>query len=320
MKRKRFAQVANLIGLLVVLPTIYLFFCYFLPSFRSLYNFETIAKQSVITVLVALGLTFVIVSAGIDLSVGSVAAFSCVSIAIALKAGWSPLLSAGVGILAGTLAGLLNGGLITRLKVVPFIVTLGSLSIIRGVAKGIAHEQTVNPPDSWLPDLLRTLDKGERWKIFPIGVWMTVVLAVFMAWLLRFTRFGRHVVAIGSNEQAARLCGVPIDRVKLTVYVISGFFAGLAGLMSFSRLTLGDPTSTVGLELDGIAAVVIGGASLNGGEGTIVGSVLGALIMAVLRSGASQWGLSDWVQEIVTGTIIILAVALDRFRKGRSVS
>jgi ribose/xylose/arabinose/galactoside ABC-type transport system permease subunit len=131
---------------------------------------------------------------------------------------------------------------------------------------------------------------------------------------MRYTRFGRHVVAVGSNEQAARLCGVPVERVKLAVFTLSGLFAGLAGLLSFSRLTVGDPTTAQGMELDAIAAVVIGGASLNGGQGSIAGSLLGALIMTTIRAGGSQYGLSNWVQEVVTGTIIVLAVALDRLR------
>jgi ribose transport system permease protein len=317
--QKRYARLANLIGLIVALPAIYLFFCATLPSFRTLHNLETIARQSVITILVALGLTFVIISAGIDLSVGSVAAFASVAIALALKAGWSPLAAAAAGVGAGTLCGLLSGTIITKLRVTPFIVTLGALSIVRGAAKGASGQQEVRAPDTFLNNLLENLEDNERWKIFPPGVWITVCLAVLMGLVLRYTRFGRHVVAVGSNEQAARLCGVPINRIKLAVYTISGFFAGMAGLMYFSRLTLGDPTVAVGLELDGIAAVVIGGASLSGGEGTVFGSVLGALIMAVLRSGLVQKGYANWVQEIVTGAIIVFAVAIDRFRRTRAL-
>jgi ribose/xylose/arabinose/galactoside ABC-type transport system permease subunit len=144
---------------------------------------------------------------------------------------------------------------------------------------------------------------------------LTLILAIAMGLTLRFTRFGRHVVAVGSNENAARLCGVPINRIKLSVYVISGVFAGIAGLMFFGRENVGDPTTAVGLELDGIAAVVIGGASLNGGQGSVLGSVLGALLMATWRSGAGQMDLQDWIQELVTGAVIVLAVALDKIRK-----
>jgi ribose/xylose/arabinose/galactoside ABC-type transport system permease subunit len=306
----------NLIGLVIALVVVFGVFSFLVPkSFPTVSNIETLARQSAIVALVSLGMTYVIVNAGIDLSVGSTAAFSGVVIATLLQKHYSPLIALFGGVAAGALAGLLNGTLITKLKVGPFIVTLGSMLIIRGVATGLAHEQTINPPDSWLNSLLAVLGPGERWMLMPIGVWITVALAVVSALGLRFTRFGRHVIAIGSNEHAARLCGVPVERVTLLVYVISGAFAGLAGLMLFSRLTVGDPTVANGLELDAIAAVVIGGASLTGGEGSILGTILGALIMSTLRAGASQVGLDNWVQQIVTGVIIVLAVALDRFRK-----
>jgi len=144
-----------------------------------------------------------------------------------------------------------------------------------------------------------------------------LVLALLVAGVLRYTKLGRHIVAIGSNEQTARLCGVPVERVKIIVYTLSAGFAGMAGLFQFSRLTVGDPTVAAGAELDVIAAVVIGGGSLSGGEGSILGTIVGALIMTVIRSGCSQMGLPNWVQEIVTGCIIVIAVALDRWRHRR---
>jgi ribose/xylose/arabinose/galactoside ABC-type transport system permease subunit len=153
--------------------------------------------------------------------------------------------------------------------------------------------------------------------IVPVGVWILILLSVVVSVMLRYTRLGRHTFAIGSNEQTARLCGVPVNRVKIWIYTLSGAFAGLAGVMQFARLTVGDPTVAVGLELDVIAAVVIGGGSLSGGEGSILGSLVGALTMSVIRSGCSQMGMSNWVQEIITGIIIIVAVALDRLRHQR---
>jgi ribose transport system permease protein len=309
----------NLVGLVLALAVIFGVFSFLLPkSFPTVSNIETLARQSTIVALLSLGMTYVIVSAGIDLSVGSTAAFSGVIIAWLLQRHYSPGLALLGGVAAGAVAGLLNGTLITLLKVGPFIVTLGTMLIIRGVATGVAHEETINPPDSWLNNLLAALGPHERWKLLPAGVWVTLVLAVIAALALRYTRFGRHVIAVGSNEHAARLCGVPVEKVTLLVYVISGAFAGVAGLMLFSRLTVGDPTVANGMELDAIAAVVIGGASLTGGEGSILGTILGALIMATLRAGASQQGLENWVQQIVTGAIIVLAVALDRFRKRKS--
>jgi ribose transport system permease protein len=196
------------------------------------------------------------------------------------------------------------------------------LLVVRGAAKGLAHEQKIDvDPDAlhWLEELLAVLPAEKRWLVVPVGVWLTIGLAVGVAALLRYTRLGRHTFAIGSNELTARLCGVAVERVKVTIYVIGGAFAGLAGLLQFSRLTVGDPTVATGLELDVIAAVVIGGGSLSGGEGSVLGSIVGALIMAVIRSGCSQMGLPNWVQEIVTGGIIVAAVALDRWRHRRAV-
>jgi ribose/xylose/arabinose/galactoside ABC-type transport system permease subunit len=211
--------------------------------------------------------------------------------------------------------------LITRLRVVPFIVTLGMMLVVRGAAKGIGREQKIDVDLvrlKWLDDLLASVPPERSWMLLPPGVWMLILLAVAMAALLRYTRLGRHTFAIGSNEQTARLCGVAVERVKVLVYTLCGVFGGLAGLMQFSRLTVGDPTVAVGLELNVIAAVVIGGGSLSGGEGSILGTLVGALIMTVIASGCTQMGLPNWVQEIVTGAIIVAAVALDRLRHRRT--
>jgi ribose/xylose/arabinose/galactoside ABC-type transport system permease subunit len=172
----------------------------------------------------------------------------------------------------------------------------------------------VQAPQTWLNDLLQNLSAGKRWMIFPPGVWLMLLLTAFTAALLRFTRFGRHIFAIGSNEQTARLCGVSIRRTKLLIYIVGLAFAGAAGVLQFSYLTVGDPTTANGLELAVIAAVVIGGASLNGGEGSVFGSLIGALIMTVVANGCTKLDLANWVQEIVTGGIIIAAVVLDRWR------
>jgi ribose/xylose/arabinose/galactoside ABC-type transport system permease subunit len=283
-------------------------------SFCSLNNLETIARQSTITGMAALGMTLVIILGGIDLSIGSIIALGTVVIAALLQAGCSPLLAALGGIAAGALCGLVNGLLITRLRMVPFIVTLGTLLIVRGAAIGLAHEQKIDAPMTWLTSLMAAVGPKDLPILVPWGVWLLVVLALVVGGVLKYTPFGRHVFAIGSNELTARLCGVAVERVKLTVYTLCGLFGGLAGLMQFSRLTVGDPTVASGQELDVIAAVVIGGGSLSGGEGSIFGTLIGALIMTVIRSGCSQMGLPSWVQMIVTGGIILLAVALDRLR------
>ena len=283
-------------------------------SFADLGNLETIFRQTTIVAFAALGMTIVIVSGGIDLSVGAIIAFATVVIAACLRASAPPAAAALAGIAAGVGCGALNGFLVTRLKVVPFIVTLGTMLVVRGMAKGVARDQKIDAPKSWLNELLARLPADREWMVFPVGVWMLFLAALAVGGLLLYTRLGRHVFAVGSNEQAARLCGVPVGRVKLGVYVLGGLFAGVAGLMQFSRLTVGDPTGAIGLELNVIAAVVIGGGSLAGGEGSVLGCLIGALIMQVLQSGCSQMGWPNWVQEIVTGAIIVAAVALDRFR------
>jgi len=283
------------------------------PRFFRPANLELMARQTVIVCVAALGMTMVIVSGGIDLSVGSIVALSTVVTALLLRMGMDPALAALGALAAAALCGTVNGLLITRLRVVPFIVTLGTMLLVRGAAKGLAEERRIEAPITWLNALLRTARDGNLGV--PAGVWLTIVLAVLVAGVLGYTRFGRHLFAIGSNERTARLCGVRIDRRKLQVYSLSAAFAGLAGVLEFSRLAVGDPTVGVGLELDVIAAVIIGGGSLSGGKGTVLGTVGGAAIMAVIQIGCSQHGLPNWVQQIVTGIIIVIAVALDRWRQ-----
>ena len=300
-----------LLGLLLVCAVFA--FLIGLQFFRPV-NLELIARQTAIVCTAALGMTMVIVAAGIDLSVGSIIALSTVVIALLLKRDVSPLLAALGGIAGAAVCGLANGVLITRLKVVPFIVTLGTMLIVRGAAKGLADERRIEAPATWLNGLLRTVEAG-RGLFVPPGIWILAVLALLVSGLLRYTVFGRHLFAIGSNERTARLCGVRVERVKVAVYTISAALAGVAGVMQFAKLSVGDPTVAVGLELDVIAAVIIGGGSLTGGNGTVLGTVLGATIMSVVAIGCSQYGLANWVQQIVTGTIIVLAVALDRWRQ-----
>ncbi|MBP1656127.1 MAG: monosaccharide-transporting ATPase [Bacteroidetes bacterium] len=318
---KRFSSLAQALGPVAGLIVIFGLFAVIGPdSFSSSSNLETIARQTAIVGSAALGMTLIIISGGIDLSVGSIIALVTVVIAALLQSGMDPLLAALGGVGAGVLCGFINGFLITRLRVVPFIVTLGTLLVVRGAAKGFAREQKIDAPLTWLKELLAALPPGEGWRIVPWGVWLTIALAFLVAGVLAYTRLGRHVIAVGSNEQTARLCGVPVDRVKVIVYSLGGLFAGVAGVLQFSRLTVGDPTVAMGVELDVIAAVVIGGGSLSGGEGSIAGTIVGALIMTVIRSGCAQMGLPNWVQEMVTGGIIVVAVALDRWRQRTKAS
>jgi ribose transport system permease protein len=277
-------------------------------------NIELVGRQTSIVCVAGLGMTMIIVSGGIDLSVGSIIALCTVVVALFLKAGFSPLAAALGGVIVGAACGAITGILVTRLKVVPFIVTLGMMLLVRGAAKGLADEQRVEAPMTWLNDLLRTTRVGSG-RIAPLGIWGVVALALLVSAVLSYTRFGRQLFAIGSNERTARLCGVPVERRKVEVYTAAAALAGCAGVLQFAKLSVGDPTVAVGLELDVIAAVIIGGGSLSGGRGSVSGTLVGAAIMSVIQVGSSQRGLPNWVQQIVTGGIIVAAVALDRWRQ-----
>ena len=281
--------------------------------FFSGVNLELIARQTAIVCVAALGMTMIIVAGGIDLSVGSSVALTTVVIAVMLRGDADPFVAALGGVLCAAAVGAVNGLLITSLRVIPFIVTLGTMILVRGAAKGVADERRVEAPATWLNEMLRTVDPGGI-GVLPPGIWLVVVLALLVAGVLGYTRFGRHLFAVGSNERTARLCGIRIGRTKVGVYTAGGALAGVAGVLQFARLSVGDPTVAVGLELDVIAAVIIGGGSLSGGRGSVIGTVLGASTMAVITIGCAQYGLPNWVQQIVTGSIIVLAVALDRWR------
>lgn len=306
-------------GPFIALAIVYLVFALVGPeTFVSMQNLQAIIRQTAIVGIAAMGMTVVIIGGGIDLSIGSVVALVTVCVAMALQAGTNPFLALLLAVGVGAACGVVNGTVVAKLRVMPFIVTLGTLLIFRGVAKGLSGEQKVDAPLSWLNEFLAVLTPQSSWQIFPSGVWILLILAALVFVLLRYTRFGLHVFAIGSNEQTAILCGVPVTRVKWLLYVLSGLFAGVAGIMQFSRLTVGDPTVAVGLELDAIAAVVIGGGSLRGGEGSVVGTLFGAMLMTVIRSGCAQIGYPNWVQEVVAGVIITVAVALDQYRARRT--
>ena len=325
-------------------------------------NQRLMLLQTAVVGTAAIGATLIIISGGIDLSVGSGIALGTMIVALLLKSGHGPLAAAIGGVAAGVACGVAIGAIvighlgrvaavvlgvcaagwtwtalgagwaillgagvcgailafnewtIKRVPLSPFIVTLGMWGALRGAAKGIGDNQPIYPAKLfWIRDLMGNAEAGLGAIVAP-GVWMLLLLALLMAGVLRYTRFGRHIFAIGSNEQTARLCGINVSRTKLMIYAVAVGCTGLAALLQFSYLSMGDPTTADGYELKVIAAVVIGGASLAGGEGSILGTIIGALIMTVVDNGCTKLGLDNWVQEIVTGAIIVAAVALDRLR------
>jgi ribose transport system permease protein len=283
-------------------------------KFLSPFNVRIILSQTVIVAISAIGMTLIIISGGIDLAVGSTIALAGVVTALCINVGIDPVLAVGAGVLAGGSVGFVNGSVITGLRVVPFIATLGMLGMARGVAKWLANQQPVNVNETWVNGLVINFP-DPTWLLLAPGVWVTIILAILIAVVLRNTVFGRRVFALGSSEAAARACGIATDKLRIAIYSVAGLFFGLSGVMQMSRLRQGDPTVAVGTELDVIAAVVIGGGSLSGGQGTVLGSMIGALIMAFLRNGCQQMGWANFVQEIIIGAIIVSAVAIDQLRR-----
>jgi ribose/xylose/arabinose/galactoside ABC-type transport system permease subunit len=307
------------LGPILGLVFVFMLFAILKPTtFLALDNLQIILKNTAVVGTAALGATVIIISGGIDLSVGSNIALCTVLIALSRRHGASPAGACLVGILTGAMVGLLIGVLVTQLRLSSFIVTLGLWGAVRGLAKSLANGAEIFTTPTWIGRLLRTLPPSERWKIFPPGVWLLLILTLLVAGVLRYTRFGRHVFGIGSNEQTARLCGVPVARTKLLIFVFGALFAGIAGILQFSYLNnMGDPTTANGYELNVIAAVVIGGASLSGGQGSVFGTLVGALLMTVVANGCNKVDMSNADQDMVTGGIIIAAAALDQLRERR---
>jgi ribose transport system permease protein len=285
-------------------------------TFLSPFRLALIAKQTAIVGMGALGMTAIIAAGGIDLSVGALLALSSVCLALGLDAGYPAHLAVLFAVGVAALGGALNGVLVTALRLVPFIVTLGTMLFFRGLAERLADQKKIQAAGApeWLASLLDPPARGS-WTLVCDGVWIVLVLGVLLALVLNRTVFGRRLFAIGSSEPTARLCGVPVAATKIQVYALGGLFLGLAGVFQFAELNRqGDPTAGAGLELEVIAAVVIGGGSLSGGRGSVLGSLLGALLMTTLRSGCVFAEISDPLQKMWIGAIIVGAVAVDRFR------
>lgn len=297
-------------------------------AFFSVGNAMTVSLQVTSIVYLGIGATFVILTGGIDLSVGSVLALSGVVAGLLTKAGLPVSAAMSLGILVGALCGVINGLCVTRLKLPPFIATLGMMLVARGVALQLTDARAV----SGLGEAFGTLGNGALWRIeeidaqgfpnvvfpgIPYPVILMVVLAVVAGLLLRRTTLGRHIHAVGSNGEAARLSGVDVNRVTMFAYIVSGALAGLCGCVLMSRLVTAQPNEGVMYELDAIAAAVIGGTSLIGGVGTISGTLIGAFVIGILRNGLNMNGVSSFTQQIIIGGVILFTVWIDQLRNRR---
>jgi ribose transport system permease protein len=303
------SQLAAAAGLIVVFVALSIASPYFLTS-NNLFN---VCVQIAVVAIIAVGQTMVILTAGIDLSVGSVAGLSGVVGCMAMSNWGMPMvLGIVVGILIGAIAGIGNGLLVTGAGLPPFIATLGMMGVARGLTFIVSGAVAIYG----LPDSFRKVGEGQIGPI-PLPLLYLIVIAVAGHMVLSRTRLGRYTYAIGSNKDAARLSGIPINKVLTSVYVISGALAGFGGMIAASRVHSGQPNYGVGLELDVIAACVIGGASLFGGQGTIGGTLIGAFLMGIIRDGAVLLNITQYYQEVVIGVIIWAAVWWDQLRRRR---
>jgi len=303
---KRFLPFVSLLALCILIAALE-------PRFLSSGNLAGVARQTAVITVIAMGMTVVMVSGGIDLSVGSVMALSGVMGALAMVSGAPVIIGVLAAIAAGTVCGLLNGAAIAVLRIPPFIVTLGAMGIFRGVALLVTDGKAV----VGVPSNFGYLAEGNLLSVVPVPLLIVVLVALATHFLLVNTRPGRYCYAIGSNIEAARYSGIRVSRYQVFFYALLGALTGLAGSIESARLVTGQPTSGEGYELRVIAAVVIGGGSLAGGQGTVTGTIIGALIMGVLANGANLLGISSFTQQVVIGAVIVLAVTFDEFQRRR---
>jgi ribose transport system permease protein len=283
------------------------------PVFFTANNLLGVARAFSLTAISAIGQTMVIITGGIDLSVGSIIGLSSLSTGILLVNGWPSVAAIVAGLLVGTAFGACNGLLITRAGLPPFIATLGTLSIGRGLIYVITQGYPVTAPRD---ELLLQIGQGYLGRV-PMPVIIMVIATVLATAFLGKTTLGRYIYAVGGNQEAARLAGINVNRVKMFVYTMSGFLSSVSGIILLSRLVSAQPTAGLGQELPVIAASIIGGTSLIGGEGTALGAVLGAAIVGVLENGIVLLGINTYAQQVVTGAVILLAVGLDIWQKRR---
>lgn len=309
--RERFSGAVSQMAAAGALIVVFVFLSIASPDFLTVNNLFNVGVQISVTAVIAVGITLVIITAGIDLSVGSVAALAGVlGVMTMVNLGFSPLLAIVAGTLVGAGAGLVNGFLITVANLPPFIATLGMLTVARGLVYVVSGGVAV----FGAPDSFRLLGQGVVASI-PIPIIALAIVALAGYIVLSRTRLGRYAYAIGSNPEAARLSGIPVKRYLLVVYVIGGALAGFGGMIAASQVNSGQPNYGIGLELDIIAAAVIGGASLFGGRGTIFGTLIGAFLIALIRDGAVLLGVNTFYQQILIGVVIWLAVYWDQLRR-----
>lgn len=283
------------------------------PRFLSAGNLASVARQTAVITIIAMGMTIVMVAGGIDLSVGSVLALSGVVGAFAMVNGAPVIAGVATAIVTGAACGLMNGTAIAMLRIPPFIVTLGAMGIYRGIALLVTDGKAV----VGLPTTFGRLAEGHLFDVLPLPLFIVLLVAVATHFLLVNTQPGRYCYAIGSNIEAARCAGIRVSRYQVSFYAVLGALTGLAGSIESARLVTGQPTAGEGYELRVIAAVVIGGGSLAGGQGTVIGTIIGALIMGVLANGANLLGISSFAQQVVIGAVIVLAVTFDEFQRRR---
>jgi erythritol transport system permease protein len=306
---------------MLVLLALVLLFSVLTPSFLTTNNLSILAKHIATSALLAVGMTFVVLTAGIDLSVGSVAGLSGMVAGGLLTVGLyghpaSTLVAVLAALLVSCIVGLLNGAMITRLGVAPFIATLGTLYIARGAALLLSNGATFpNLAGTAAHPTERFLWIGQSFLLgIPVPVWMMAVIAALAALVARRTPFGRHVYAIGGNERAAYLSGIRVEQVKILTYIFSSLCAGLVGIIIASQLEAAHPATGETFELNAIAAVVLGGTSLMGGRGSIGGSLIGACVISVLADGLVMMGVSEFWQIVIKGVVIVLAVTVDQLQ------
>jgi ribose transport system permease protein len=302
------------LNILLALLVLCAFFAWRSPVFLDPNNLLGVIRAFSITAIAAIGQTMVIITGGIDLSAGTIIGLSGLSTGLLLATGWPLVPAVLAGLAVATLFGACNGLLITRIGLPPFIATLGMMSIGRGLIYLLTQGYPVTVPRE--EELLRVIGQGYVGNV-PIPVIILVGITIIATAFLNRTTLGRYIYAVGGNEEAARLAGINVNRVKMFVYTMSGFLAGISGIILISRLVSAQPNAGLGQELPIIAASIIGGTSLLGGEGTVLGSVLGAAIIGVLENGIVLIGFNTYAQQVVIGAAILLAVALDIWQKRR---